>query len=326
VTLLFAVFLQAGAAEPSAWTTTSAESMATRIEVVLPSEATAAAEDVFAVFRDVEATANEWRPEAELAHLNAAAGGPPVQLGDDLCALMRRGLDAGALTGGAFDVTWAALWGVWDFRAAAPAVPDPALIRERTALIDYRKVELSADCQARLPVAGMKVGLGGIAKGWALDRSAAAVRARGVEGFSISAGGQVMVGGHKDGHPWRIGIRDPRGERDDAFAVVEVTDASVSTSGDYERFFEVDGVRYHHIVDPRTGWPSTGLRSATVIAPDATLADVLSTAVMVLGLQDGLRLVASIPGVEAIVVGHDGAVHATPGVAGSLTVLHPPRP
>ena len=151
----------------------------------------------------------------------------------------------------------------------------------------------------------MKIGLGGIAKGYALDRAAELLRAHGVRDFLILGGGQVMAGGHKDGKPWRVGIRDPRGEPEDYFATLDVTDASTSTSGDYERYFVLDGVRYHHILDPRTGMPSKGLRSVTTVSPDATLADALSTAIMVLGAERGLALAESL-GVGAVLVDNAG--------------------
>jgi len=127
----------------------------------------------------------------------------------------------------------------------------------------------------------------------------------------LMVGGQVYAGGLRDGRPWRVGVRDPRGGPEDVFATIEATNVSVSTSGDYERFFIVDDVRYHHILDPSTGWPARGLRSATVICAEATLADALSTAIMVLGPDKGLVLAEDLPGVEAVLVGEDGRVYVT---------------
>ena len=141
MTLFFALSV-ALAGEPG-WTTATTESMATLIQVVLPADRVAAAEDVFAVFAAVESTANEWKPDAELGRVNAAAGGEAVAVGTDLCALLRRGLEAGDLTDGAFDVTWASLWGVWDFRAATPAVPDAELIRGAKRVVADVKFEVS---------------------------------------------------------------------------------------------------------------------------------------------------------------------------------------
>ena len=171
----------------------------------------------------------------------------------------------------------------------------------------------------------MRIGVGGIAKGHALDLAVAELRRSGADSFTLTAGGQVYAAGTKEGRPWRIGVRDPRSAPEDFFAILEVSDLSVSTSGDYERFFEQDGVRYHHILDPRTGWPAKGLRSATVVSADAALADALSTAVMVLGKEEGLALIDRVPSAQALVVDHAGGVHRTRGLTG-LTIVHPPHP
>ena len=238
-------------------------------------------------------------------------------------ALVQRGIEIGELSQGTFDISWAAMWGVWDFRTPAPP-PDAALLASRVALVDYTTVVLDKEkSSVFLPKSGMKLGVGGIAKGYALNLGAAALRQSGVSDFTISAGGQVHAGGQKDNRPWRVGIRDPRGDESDYFAVIEVSDQSVSTSGDYERFFLYEGERYHHILDPRTGQPARGLRSATVISADATTADALSTAVMVLGKTEGLHLIQQVAGTEAAVVDAEGRVFTTPGL--TLHMIHAPK-
>jgi FAD:protein FMN transferase len=324
---LFLVLLTALAGAPD-WASRSGKVMSTRLDVVLPSSQLEHAALVFDVFRDIEARMNEWKPDSPLTAVNEAAGQPiAVKTPADLRALLRRGLEIGALTGGAFDVSWAAMWRLWDFSAEAPRPPEASEITRRVALVDYRKVELDdAAGTVRLPVAGMKVGLGGIAKGWSLDRAAAALRDKGVKDFTLSAGGQIFAGGQKDGRPWRVGIRDPRGAPGDWFAVVQASDTSVSTSGDFVRFFVHDGVRYHHILDPRTGRPSQGLRSATVVTADATLADALSTALMVMGYARALALVSRLDGVECVLVDAQGKVHVSAGLSDRLVTRHPPRP
>lgn len=317
------------------YVTLSAESMGTLIQVTVPAGGALrpeeAAEIVFEVFREVDALASEWKEGSPLTAVNRAAGGQAVAVPAELLTLVQRSLELGALTDGAFDITWAALWGVWDFKAEAPSLPDPALLAERLALVDYRLVEVHAEAGTlRLPRAGMLIGMGGVAKGYALDKAGAALREAGVDSFHISAGGQILAGGlaHHRGEaprPWRVGIRDPRGAPDDFFASVEATDVSVSTSGDYERYFMLDGVRYHHIIDLRTGQPSRRARSATVIAQDATLADAWSTALMVLG-PEGLARLADAEGVEAVVVDDQGGVHRSAGLSPALLVRHPPLP
>lgn len=301
--------------------------MGTVFDVSLPAGHADAFDAVFAIFRDVDDKMSEWRDGSPLAELNRAAGIRAVAVPAELRALLRRSLELAALTDGAFEPTWAALWGLWDFKAKEPKVPDAAALTAATRLIDYHGLVIDdATGTARLTRAGMKVGLGGIAKGWALDQAASALRQRGITSFLLSAGGQVYAGGRNVAAPWKVGVRDPRGGPEEFFAVIEVADVSVSTSGDYERFFEVGGVRYHHILDPKTGMPSRGLRSATVIAADATLADALSTALMVLGRERGLALVERLPGVHALVVDEHGRVSATSGLTTQLHVLRQPRP
>ncbi|MHC4947549.1 MAG: FAD:protein FMN transferase [Planctomycetota bacterium] len=312
----------------TAYPTYAMEAMTSRISVTAPEgSARRAAGIVLDVFRDVDATMSEWKPGSPLSAVNEAAGRGPVAVPDDLRAVVRRGLEIGARTDGAFDVTWAALWGLWDFRADPPRVPDDEAIAARVALVDSRRLVVDDEAGTlALPEPGMMVGLGGIAKGHALDRAARALRDAGIDDFLLSAAGQMMAGGRRGDRPWRIGIRDPRGDPDDHFASLELTDASISTSGDYERFFILDGVRYHHILDPRTGRPCRGLRSATVVCADATLADALSTALMILGRERALPLAETWPGVEALLVDADGGVHMTSGLVDRVRMRHPPAP
>lgn len=306
------------------------DAMSTTWQVTLPERgdptgAAAAAADCFALFRRLDLELSEWKDGSPLSAVNRAAGVAPVAVPDELFGLVSRAVEIGRETEGAFDVSWAALWGLWDFRAARPIVPDRAAIAARRALVDYRRVVL--DPAARtvyLPETGMKIGLGGIAKGYALGRAAALLGERGFADFLLVSGGQVYARGTRGGRPWQVGVRDPRGERDEIFATLPLAGGSLSTSADNESFFVVDGVRYHHILDPQTGWPARGLRSATVLAADPTLADALSTAVMVLGRERGLAVAARL-GAGAIVVDEQGEVAMTPELAAVLTLLHSPR-
>lgn len=316
--------LLAGAApaEPTVQTwepvTFQGEAMATRWVVTLPEGdgAAEAVDAVFAIFADVDARMSEWKDGSPLSNVNRNAGVTPVPVPSDLRALIARGVRIGALTDGAFDITWAALWGLWDFRAEPPVVPDRAEAERRAALVDYRRIEIDDEAgTVLLGEPGMKLGLGGIAKGWALDRAAAELRRRGYDRFLMSGGGQVTVGGQRPlGGPWRVGVRDPRAGADQPFAMLAVQDASVSTSGDYERFFISGGVRYHHILDPRTGFPARGLRSVTTVSTDGTLADAMSTAIFVLGQERGLAIAEQTDDLEAVLVDSSGRVSRTSGV------------
>lgn len=300
--------------------------MATRIEALLPENQAHLAEQVFRVFREVDARMSEWKPTSPLSAVNRAAGRAAVRVPADLRRVVRRGLELGRRSQGAFDITWAALWGLWDFNAKQPVVPARDQIAQRRQLVDYRDVELDDTAGTlRLKRAGMKIGLGAIAKGYALDGAAVELRKRGAHSFMLSSGGQVLVAGTRDQRPWRVGIRDPRGKATDYFGVLALTDTTISTSGDYEHYFVHDGQRYHHILDPRTGMPARGLRSVTVICGDATLADALSTAVMVLGPDRGLALVEQSAGVEAVLVDDQAQVGLSSGAAALFELKHPPR-
>lgn len=313
-------------AGPGDFVTYRGATMATTLAVTVPAGPAAEehARAVLAVFDDVDARMSEWKDTSPLAAVNRAAGSHPVAVPEDLRQVLHRARQIGEATDGAFDVTWAALWGLWDFKAAEPRLPPRQEVARRAALVDFRQLAVDdAAGTVFLPRAGMMLGLGGIAKGHALDRAAAVLAERGVDDYLIAAGGQVMARGDRGGRPWRVGIRDPRRGPEDIFARVEVRDASLSTSGDYESFFLVDGVRYHHILDPRTGMPARGLRSATVIAPDATLADALSTAFVALGAERALE-VAERLGVEAVLVDGSGRVITTPALAPALEWLRKP--
>lgn len=307
-------------ATAAAWESWAGEAMHTRWQLSLPDGSGAEAERVFAVIREVEASASEWRPETPIGRLNRAAGsGERVALPAEVEALLRTSVELARKTDGAFDPTWAALWSLWDF--SRPRLPSPAERAAAVAHVGWSRLELG-EGWARLPEAGMAVGLGGIAKGWALDRAAALLRAAGHRDFLLVAGGQVYAGGLKDGRPWQVGVRDPRGAETEIFATLPVSDRSVSTSGDYERFFELDGVRWHHILDPRSGLPSTRARAATVSCPDGTTADALSTALVVLG-PAGLARLADFPGCQGLVVDPEGGLHQSAGLP--LVTLRAPR-
>jgi thiamine biosynthesis lipoprotein len=315
------------------WQSTAGEAMATRWEVVLPDRpgAREAAREAIALFQRLDLELSEWREGSPLSAVNRAAGLAPVEVPTELFSLLEKSLALGQETAGAFDVSWAALWGLWDFRSPSGKVPaafQAFQIEERRALVDYRRVQLDpVKRTAYLPVRGMKLGLGGIGKGYALDRAAELLAERGFTDFLLIGGGQVLAQGTRSGRPWRVGIRDPRGGPDDFFARVELDgqeQVSLSTSADNEAYFEVGGVRYHHILDPRTGWPSRGLRSATVLHREATVADALSTALMVLGKEPGFAVVERLGG-EALVVDERGEVATTAGLAQRLETLHPPK-
>jgi thiamine biosynthesis lipoprotein len=336
----------AGSAGPAPEVAVHAESrpaMSTLVSVTLVgapvAEAPAAAAEVFAIFDRVEAVMSEWRDGSPLASLNAAAGsGRWTDLPGELCQVLRIGQDGARRTGGLFDPTWAALRGLWRFGdGERPAVPDAERLAARCRLVSWRALELEAapgpaggpgahpPCRARLAETGMAVGLGGLAKGWAVDQAVEALRRRGLRDFVVQAGGDLYASGRRGDRPWRIGIRDPRGSPDAPFASLEVSDRAFSTSGDYEHFFLAGGIRYHHVIDPRSCRPATASRSASILAATAVQAEVLGKAVFILGGEAGLRL-AEREGAEALLVTADAGVKATPGLGGRLRLERAPTP
>jgi FAD:protein FMN transferase len=316
------------------YTTLSKNIMGTEIAVMVPEGASIApseaADAVFEVFHEVDRWASEWRDDSALTAVNQAAGGDPVKVPPELLSLVQQGIALGERSDGAFDISWAALWGLWDFTAETPKLPAEERLKAQLALVDFRLIEVDeAASTIHLSQKGMVLGLGGIAKGYALAQAGEALRSRGLDSFSLSAGGQVLVAGRvrlkgETPRPWRVGIRDPRGGPDDFFASLEASDMSISTSGDYERFFNLDGVRYHHVLDLRTGKPARESRAASVISTDPTLADALSTVLMVMG-PPGLALIEEHEGVEGIVVDKTGAIHSSSGLGDKLILHHRPR-
>lgn len=284
-----------------------------------------ALEACFEIFERVDRSMSEWKASSPLSEVNRRAGGPPVQVPDQLFALLQTARQVAEQSDGAFDPTWAALWGLWKFDGSN-IVPGNEEIARRLPLVGWKDLELDPTARtARLRRPGMALGLGGIAKGYALGLAADELRRRGLHDFLLNAGGQILASGQKERGLWRTGIQDPRGEPGDYFCTLEVGDASVSTSGDYEHAFIKDGMRYHHLIDLRTGRPARSVRSATVIAADPTLADAYSTGAFVMGPQKALSF-ARERGFELLLVDDEGRVSMSDGLAARVKLLHPPRP
>jgi len=257
---------------------------------------------------------------SDVTKINQAAGREQVLVSVDAMEVIIRSLEVGELSGGAFDITIAPLIKLWGFGTGDTQIPGEAELSEALDLVDYRQVQVDREAgTVFLQHAGVELDLGGIAKGFIIDKAVEVLRDKGITSAYFDAGGDIRVLGDKpDGTPWRIGIRHPRDRRDIA-AIVEIRDSAIVTSGDYERYFQVNDERYHHIIDPQTGMPARGLISVTVVAADAFTADAYSTAVFVLGLEQGIALVESLPGVEAILITEDEQVHITSGLAIQIT-------
>jgi thiamine biosynthesis lipoprotein len=291
------------------------------------SAARAAFDDVLREFDRLDALMSVWRPGSDVLRINDAAGVRPVAVSADVREVLHAAQQVSEWTRGEFDVTFGPLADLWKFdqQNADQTIPSADEIRARLPLIDYRRVEIDDRAgTVFLRRAGMRVHLGGIGKGYAVERAAAILRRAGFRDFMIQAGGDLYAAGKNGSRPWRLAINDPRGPDGKAFASLEVSDATFSTSGDYARFFIKDGIRYHHIIDLTTGQPARGCRSVTIVADRPTLADGLSTGVFALGPDAGMALIERLPHVEGVIVSAKNEVLVSSGLKGKVTILSQP--
>jgi thiamine biosynthesis lipoprotein len=281
---------------------------------------------VFAEFDRRDRLLSVWKEGSDVARLNEAAGRAPVSVSAETIELLTAARRISDWTNGKFDVTFGALSGLWKFdQDQDDRIPAPSAIAARLPDVDYTALDLDpVRGTAFLRRAGMRAHLGGVGKGFAIDRAAAILRARGFGDFMIQSGGDLFVSGGRGDRSWRVGIRDPRGPADRSFAALDLTNATFSTSGDYERFFLNGGRRFHHILDPDLGEPARGCRSVTIVADTAVVADGLSTGIFVLGPEKGMALIERLPDVEGVIVTATNQVLVSSGLIGRLTVLAPP--
>lgn len=252
---------------------------------------------------------------SDAVRVSRAAQGAAVS--PETAKVVAMGLRVAQASGGAFDMGLGRLKTLWGIESDHPRVPSAAAIRQ--ALIGTGPGDLQvrgARILKKSPATALD--LGGIAKGYAIDRAVAILRRAGIKHASVNAGGDIRLIGDHEGRPWRIGIQHPRDPKR-LLATLSLKETAVVTSGDYERFFIKNGVRYHHLFDPRTGRPARLSQSATVVAPTATLADALSTAAFVLGARKGIALLERFPGVEGMIVDAKGKPYATPGLKKRIT-------
>jgi len=281
---------------------------------------------VFKEFDRLDALMSVWRAGSDVLRINAAAGDAAVPVSADVREALRTARQISEWTGGKFDVTFGALADVWKFdHDQDNTIPDAGAIRRRLPLIDYRQIEIDEGAgTVRVKRRGMRVHLGGIGKGYAVEHAMNIMRRAGLRNFLIQAGGDLYAAGLKDGKPWRLGIDDPRGPGGRSFATVDLSDGTFSTSGDYARSFMKDGIRYHHLLDPATGQPARGCRSVTIVADSPLIADGLSTGVFILGPVDGMALIERLPDVEGVIVTAKNEVLVSSGLKDKFTLVAPP--
>jgi thiamine biosynthesis lipoprotein len=288
--------------------------------------ATTAFNEVFTEFDRLEWLMSVWRKGSDIDRLNAAAGENPVSVSADVRSVLRSARQISEWTGGKFDVTFGVLSDLWRFdHDQDNRVPDMTEVRRRLPLIDFRSLEIDDKTgTAFLTRKGMRANLGGIGKGYAIDRGVEILRRRGLNDFMIQAGGDLYAAGRRNGNRWRLGIQDPRGPANTSFARLALTDSTFSTSGDYERSFVKDGRRYHHILDPSTGEPASLCRSVTIVTDRAVVADGLSTGVFLLGPDAGMALLSRFANVDAVIVTSKNQVLVTPRLKERIELVAPP--
>ncbi|MBN8853618.1 MAG: thiamine biosynthesis protein ApbE [Sphingobacteriales bacterium 50-39] len=251
--------------------------------------------------RRIEALLTEFDPASQTSLLNQHAGLSPVKVDPEVYQLLQRCLHLSHLTQGAFDITAVALRSLYNFKERQACYPDAGRLADALAAVGHRHIRLAAG-SVFLSKKGMRIGFGAIGKGYAADKVRALWRSQQVSAGVINASGDLTAWGlQPDGTPWRVGIADPR-DPSGILLWLPVRDAAVATSGNYEQYVEINGVRYSHNIDPRTGVPVRGVKSATVISPSAELSDALATAITVMGVSAGLYLIDQLPDVHGIII------------------------
>lgn len=308
--------LSAPAAVHAEWFKSEQAVMGTAITVQLwhtdPGYAQACIDAVMSEMHRIDAAMSPYKESSELSRINREAARQPVAASEELLGLIARSLQMSQRSGGAFDITYASVGRMYDYRARQR--PGDAQIDAALEAVNYRHITLDqASGTVRFTHPGVYIDLGGIAKGHAVDRGIALLKKRGIRHALVSAGGDSRLLGDRRGRPWFTGIKDPRNpERSPV--VLPLSDTAISTSGDYERYFVEDGVRYHHILNPGTGRSARAARSVTVLGPDATTTDALSTTLFVLGPEKALQMADSMPDIDAIIIDSKGTIHYSSGL------------
>jgi thiamine biosynthesis lipoprotein len=291
--------------------------MGTRVAVQLWStDPELAVRAIDAVMDDMHRTdelMSTYKPESQLSQVNAHAFERPVEVDPDIIDVVAKALEYSRLSDGAFDITYASVGYLYDYRQHVH--PSQAQIDAALPSVDYRQLKVDRKANTiRFLKGGMRIDLGGIAKGWAVDRGIEILRGLGIEHAMVNAGGDTRLLGDRLGKPWIVGIRDPRKDHT-VVTRIPLQDEAISTSGDYERFFEEDGVRYHHILVPGTGKSPGLVRSVTVVGATATHTDGLTKPIFILGVERGMEFVRRVKDVEAVIVDNDGRIYYSPGLA-----------
>ena len=270
------------------------------------------AQKIFSEMRRIDALMSPYRPDSELSLINRQAAKQSVIVSEEMFNLLQKSIQVAELSDGAFDITFSSVGHLYDYRQRVK--PSKQQIQNSLATINYQHILLDKNKRSvHFTRSGVRIDLGGIAKGHAVDNGITILKKCGIKGGLVSAGGDSRILGDRGDRPWMMGLRHPRKEHGVA-VVLPLSDTAISTSGDYERYFIENGERYHHIISPKTGKSVTSSWSATVIGPDATTSDALSTTIFVLGPKQGMELVENLPGIDAVIIDANGQMHYSSGL------------
>ncbi|MGN7515372.1 MAG: FAD:protein FMN transferase [Allomuricauda sp.] len=263
----------------------------------------------------IESVISSWNENSETSLINKNGGIKPVKVSRELFNLIERAIKISELTDGAFDITYASMDHIWKFDGTMDKVPTEAEIRNSVSKVGFKKIQLDVENQTVfLPEKGMRIGFGAIGKGYAADRAKDLLVSKDVKGGIINASGDLTTWGTKvTGEKWLVGIANPL-SKDKVFSWLPIVESSVATSGNYEKYIMLNGEKYSHIIDPRTGYPTKGINSVSIFAKQAELCDALATAVFTMGRDVGLHMINQIDGVEAVVVDSENKVHKSSGI------------
>ena len=258
----------------------------------------------------IEKLISSWDPNSQTSAINANAGKKPVKVDRELIELIQRAIAISKLTDGAFDISYASMDKIWKFDGSMTAMPDAQTIASSVEKVGFQNIVIDSKASTVfLKKEGMKIGFGAIGKGYAADKAKQLLIEKGVSAGIINASGDMNTWGKQtNGNSWKVAITNPL-DKNKVFALLPIINSAVVTSGDYEKYVTFNGTRYAHIIDPRTGYPATGIISATVFAPKAELADALATSVFVIGIEVGLNRINQLPGIECIIVDDQGNIH-----------------
>jgi thiamine biosynthesis lipoprotein len=266
--------------------------------------------------RRIEKLFTTFNESSQTNLINQNAGIAPVKVDREVFDLVKRSKRISGITQGAFDITYGSIdKRLWNFDKTMTSLPGPQIAKRLVRLINYRNMLLDENnCTVFLKEKGMRIGFGGIGKGYAAEKAKSLLQQKGIKSGIVNAAGDLTAWGYQpNGKPWTIGIADPNTSKH-AFSYLDITNTSVATSGNYEKFIMIDGKKYSHTIDPKTGLPVRGIKSVTIICPNAEIADAMATPVMIMGIKTGLNMINQVKGLACIIIDDDDMIHTSKNI------------